>query len=139
MGVDPEKIGPGPERSIAAGAMAPWPEGSKSWRMKMVGTLAKSMGFTLTTPWRRLPAAAREVILYGSGDDEITFKLDGKKSSYKWTGKFEGVVPMLDRRHKESDSIAIRTEIEKYMSVRVCPACGGAPPPPAAPAGAGAP
>jgi excinuclease ABC subunit A len=125
MGVDPEKIVPDPERSIDAGAIAPWPEGSKSWRMKMVGTLARSMGFSLGTPWRRLPAAAREVILYGSGDDEITFKLDGKKSSYKWTGKFEGVVPMLDRRHKESDSIAIRTEIEKYMSVRVCPACGG--------------
>ncbi|HXO30211.1 MAG TPA: excinuclease ABC subunit UvrA [Thermoanaerobaculia bacterium] len=125
MGVDPEKIVPDPERSIDAGAIAPWPEGSKSWRMKMVGTLARSMGFSLGTPWRRLPAAAREVILYGSGDHEITFKLDGKKSSYKWTGKFEGVVPMLDRRYKESDSIAIRTEIEKYMSVRVCPACGG--------------
>ena len=125
MGVDPEKIVPDPERSIDAGAIAPWPEGSKSWRMKMVGTLAKSMGFALTTPWRRLPAAAREVILYGSGDREITFKLDGKKSSYKWTGSFEGVVPMLDRRYKESDSIAVRTEIEKYMSVRVCPACGG--------------
>jgi excinuclease ABC subunit A len=125
MGVDPEKIVPDPERSIDAGAIAPWPEGSKSWRMKMVATLAKSMGFALTTPWRRLPAAAREVILYGSGDREITFKLDGKKSSYKWTGSFEGVVPMLDRRYKESESIAIRTEIEKYMSVRVCPACGG--------------
>jgi excinuclease ABC subunit A len=125
MGVDPDKIVPDPERSIDAGGIAPWPEGSKSWRMKMVATLARSMGFSLTTPWRRLPAAAREVILYGSGEREITFKLSGKRSSYKWTGSFEGVVPMLERRYKETDSTAIRAEIEKYMSVRVCPACGG--------------
>jgi excinuclease ABC subunit A len=125
MGVDPDKIVPDPERSIDAGGIAPWPEGSKSWRMKMVATLAKSMGFSLTTPWRRLPAAARDVILYGSGERELTFKLSGKKSSYKWTGSFEGVVPMLERRYKETDSAAIRTEIEKYMSIRGCPACGG--------------
>jgi excinuclease ABC subunit A len=125
MGVDPEKIVPDPERSIDAGGIAPWPEGSKSWRMKMVATLAQSMGFLLTTPWRRLPAAARDVILYGSGERQLTFKMSGKKSTYKWTGSFEGVVPMLERRYKETDSTAIRAEIEKYMSVRVCPACGG--------------
>jgi excinuclease ABC subunit A len=125
MGVDPEKIVPDPERSIDAGGIAPWPEGSKSWRMKMVATLARSMGFLLTTPWRRLPAAARDVILYGSGEQQLTFKMSGKKSTYKWTGSFEGVVPMLERRYKETDSTAIRAEIEKYMSVRVCPACGG--------------
>jgi excinuclease ABC subunit A len=125
MGVDPEKIVPDPERSIDAGGIAPWPEGSKSWRMKMVATLAQSMGFLLTTPWRRLPATARDVILYGSGERQLTFKMSGKKSTYKWTGSFEGVVPMLERRYKETDSTAIRAEIEKYMSVRVCPACGG--------------
>ncbi|HVT58690.1 MAG TPA: excinuclease ABC subunit UvrA [Thermoanaerobaculia bacterium] len=125
MGVDPDKIVPDHERSIEAGAVAPWPEGSKSWRMRMVETLAKAMGFSLSTPWRRLPPAAREVILQGSGDRELTFKLTGKKSSYKWTGSFEGVVPMLERRYKETDSATIRTEIEKYMSVHSCPACGG--------------
>ncbi|HVT19556.1 MAG TPA: excinuclease ABC subunit UvrA [Thermoanaerobaculia bacterium] len=125
MGVDPDKIVPDPERSIDAGAVAPWPEGSKSWRMKMIQTLAKSMGFSLGTPWRRLPAAAREVILEGSGERELTFKLEGKRSSYRWTGKFEGVVPMLQRRYKETDSAAVRAEIEKYMSVRLCPSCGG--------------
>jgi excinuclease ABC subunit A len=125
MGVDADKIVPDPERSIDAGAIAPWPEGSKSWRMKMVQTLAKSMGFALTTPWHSLPAPAREVILGGSGDREITFKLSGKKSTYKWTGSFEGVMPMLERRYKESDSTAVRAEIEKYMSVRICPSCQG--------------
>ncbi len=125
MGVDPDKIVPDPERSIAAGAIAPWPEGSKSWRMKMVETLSKTMGFSLTTPWKRLPAEARQVILQGSGDRELTFKMSGKRSTYKWTGSFEGVVPMLERRHKETDSAAIHAEIEKYMSVHVCPSCQG--------------
>jgi excinuclease ABC subunit A len=105
--------------------VAPWPEGSKSWRLKMVDTLSKAMGFSLSTPWKKLPAEARRVILQGSGDQELSFNLSGKKSSYSWTGKFEGVIPMLDRRYKETDSIAIRSEIEKYMSVHSCPTCEG--------------
>jgi len=125
MGVDPEKIVPDPERSILAGAVAPWPEGSKSWRLKMVDTLSKAMGFSLSTPWKKLPAEARRVILHGSGDQEISFSLTGKKSSYSWTGKFEGVIPMLARRYKETDSATIRAEIEKYMSVHPCPTCEG--------------
>ncbi|HEX2644434.1 MAG TPA: excinuclease ABC subunit UvrA [Thermoanaerobaculia bacterium] len=125
MGVDPEKIVPDPERSIDAGAVAPWPEGSKSWRMKMVQTLGKQMGFSMNTPWNRLPAEARRVILHGSGNEELTFKLEGKKSSYKWTGSYEGVIPMLERRYKETDSLGVRAEIEKYMSIRTCPSCEG--------------
>jgi excinuclease ABC subunit A len=125
MGVDPDKVVPDPERSILAGAVAPWPEGSKSWRLKMVDTLSKAMGFSLSTPWKKLPAEARQVILQGSGEEELSFNLSGKKSSYSWTGKFEGVIPMLDRRYKETDSVAIRSEIEKYMSVHLCPTCEG--------------
>ena len=115
MGVDPEKIVPDPERSIEAGAVAPWPEGSKSWRIKMVETLARSMGFTLKTPWKKIPAEARQMLLHGSGDQEMSFSLTGKKSSYSWTGTFEGIIPTLERRHRETDSQTIRTEIEKYM------------------------
>jgi excinuclease ABC subunit A len=125
MGVDPDKIVPDPERSIDAGAVAPWPEGSKSWRMKTVETLAKAMGFSLSTPWKKLPAEARRALLQGSGDQEINFSLAGKKSSYSWTGKFEGVIPMLERRYKETDSPGIRAEIEKFMSAQVCPSCHG--------------
>ncbi len=124
MGVDPEKIVPDADRSILAGALAPYPEGSKSWRVKMVDTLAKAMGFSLSTPWKKLPAEARNVLLHGS-KEELKFNLSGKKSSYSWTGSFEGVIPMLERRYKETESPAIRTEIEKYMSVHPCPACHG--------------
>jgi excinuclease ABC subunit A len=125
MGVDPDKIVPDPERSIDAGAVAPWPEGSKSWRMKTVETLAKAMGFSLGTPWKKLPAEGKRALLHGSGDQEINFSLSGKKSSYSWTGKFEGVIPMLERRYKETDSPTIRAEIEKYMSAQTCPSCHG--------------
>src|SRR5262249_36025911 len=84
MGVDVDKIIPAPERSIDAGAVAPWPEGSKSWLMRMVQTLGKAMGFSLGTPWNRLPEAARQAVLHGNGKQELTFKLEGEKSSYKW-------------------------------------------------------
>src|SRR5215207_1996966 len=124
MGVDPDKVVPDPDRSILAGAMAPYPEGSKSCRIKMVDTLATAMGFSLSTPWKKLPADAKRVLLHGS-DKELKFNLSGKKSSYSWTGSFEGVIPMLERRYKETDSAAIRAEIEKYMSVHLCPSCEG--------------
>ena len=124
MGVDPDKVVPDPERSILAGALAPYPEGSKSWRIKMVDTLATAMGFSLATPWKKLPPEAKRVLLHGS-DKELKFNLSGKKSSYSWTGSFEGVIPMLERRYKETESPTIRAEIEKYMSVHPCESCSG--------------
>ena len=124
MGVDQEKVVPDPDRSILAGALAPYPEGSKSWRIKMVDTLATAMGFSLATPWKKLPPEAKRVLLNGS-DKELKFNLTGKKSSYSWTGSFEGVIPMLERRYKETDSPAIRAEIEKYMSIHPCESCNG--------------
>ncbi|MEE8278437.1 MAG: excinuclease ABC subunit UvrA, partial [Thermoanaerobaculia bacterium] len=125
MGVDPEKIIVDPDRAIDAGAIAPWPSGSRSWRMRMVETLARELGFSLSTPWSRLPRQARRTILYGSGDREMTFELSGRRSSYRWRGQYEGVIPLLERRYRETGSAAVRSEIEKYMSVHTCPACEG--------------
>ncbi len=125
MGVDPDKVIADPERSIKAGAIAPWPAGSKSWRMRMITTLARELGFSLDQPWRELPESVREVILGGSGDREMTFELAGKRSSYKWRGSYEGIVPVLERRYRDTSSAGVRAEIEKYMSVTSCPECGG--------------
>ncbi len=124
-GVDEEKVIADPARSISAGAIAPWPSGSKSWRMRMVRTLASELGFSLDTPWRELPAVARQVILHGSGRREMTFELKSKRSSYKWRGNYEGIVPLLERRYRDTDSMSVRNEIEKYMSVHTCPTCEG--------------
>ncbi|HZI63682.1 MAG TPA: excinuclease ABC subunit UvrA, partial [Thermoanaerobaculia bacterium] len=125
MGIDPDKVIADPERSIEAGAIAPWPAGSRSWRMRMIETLGRAMGFSLATAWESLPPKARELVLRGTGDKELTFRWEGKKSSYKWRGSYEGIIPMLERRYKETDSPVVRAEIEKYMSVRTCPACQG--------------
>ncbi len=125
MGVDPEKVVLDPTRSIDAGALALFQPGSKSWRLRMIETLAKAMQFSLRTPWKRLPAKARQVILEGSGEQELEFEFKGRKSSYRWEGRYEGILPMLERRYRETDSSLIRGEIEKYMSVHTCPACHG--------------
>jgi len=123
-GVDADKVIPDPERSIAAGTVAPWGEGSRSWRMQMIEVLAEELGFSLDKPWKKLPESARKAVLYGA-DREMTFQMKGKRSKYEWRGSFEGVIPMLERKHKESESARVRSEIEKYMSVHACPACGG--------------
>ncbi len=125
MGIDAEALVVDPERSIENGALAPWPNGPKSWRLRMLETLARELRFSLADPWRKIPAAARQVILYGSGEREMTFKLEGKRSSYSWRGSYEGLVPSLERRYKETDSAAVRTEIERFMAVRPCEACEG--------------
>ena len=125
MGVDPDKIVVDPERSISAGAVGPWPAGGKSLRAQMVESLAEAIGFSLETPWRRLAEKVRELLLYGSGEREMEFRAQGKRSRYEWRGKFEGIVPRLERRHRETDSASVRDEIERYMSVRTCPDCAG--------------
>ena len=125
MAVDEGRILDDPGRSIAAGVLRPFPTSSSSWRLRMLRTVAKEMGFSLSTPWRDLPEEARQVVLHGSGSREIGFQIKGRRSSYKWRGRYEGVVPMLTRRHSETESAGVRAEIEKYMSVRVCGSCSG--------------
>ena len=125
MAVDLEKVVAHPDRGISAGAIGPWREGSKSWRMQMVRTLAEELGFSLDKPWKKLPRKVRDTLLYGSGDKEMEFKLAGKKSAYSWRGAYEGVIPMLERKHRDTESAGVRAEIEKYMSISTCPDCEG--------------
>lgn len=124
-GVDPEKVVVDPERAISAGAIGPWSSGGQSWRMRMLETLSEELGFSLDTPWNRLPKAVRQAILYGAGEREMAFRVEGRKSAYEWKGKFEGVVPLLDRRYRDTESARVRSEIEQYMSIHTCPTCDG--------------
>ncbi len=125
MGVDADKVVVDPERSIDAGGVGPWRPGSASFYMRMVENLSEEMGFSLETPWNKLPKKVRDLLLFGSGNKEMSFTFKGKRSSYSWQGKFEGLVPRLDRRYRETESASVRAEIEKYMSVNDCPRCGG--------------
>jgi excinuclease ABC subunit A len=125
MGVDPERVVADEERPISAGALGPGPSSSRSWRMRVIRTVLEQMGESFDTPWQDLSEEARQVVLFGSGEQEMTFQVKGKKSSYQWQGSFEGVVPQLERRYRDTDSQAVRTEIEKYMASHPCPACDG--------------
>jgi len=123
--VDLDKVIPDDSKSLAEGAIGPWPSGSNSWRRRMIETIGEEMGFTQETPWRDLPEKAKEVILQGSGGDEMVFTFKGKKSTYSWQGSYEGVIPTLERRHKDTESNSVRSEIEKYMSIDDCQSCQG--------------
>jgi excinuclease ABC subunit A len=121
--VDPEKIIPNPAKSIDDGAIALWKENADNWRLKQITQLAKHFKFKLSTPWEKLPEKAVEVLMYGS-EEKIRYKYEGSDSTYSYTGSFEGLVPMLERRHKEADDDS-REEIERFMTQKVCPDCKG--------------
>jgi excinuclease ABC subunit A len=121
--VDVDKLIRHDDLSIDEGAIAIWKEGAENWRTRQLTNVAKHYRFRLTTPWRDLPEKARNVILYGS-EEKIRFEYSGSESSYQWTSQYEGLVPMLERRYREA-SDDMRDEIERFMSNRKCPDCGG--------------
>ena len=125
MSVDEDKVLDDEKLSISGGVLRPWPAGSKSWRLRMIAAVGRSLGFDLTTPWRELDARARRVILHGTGGAELDFEMSGRRSSYKWRGRYEGVIPTFERRYRETDSPAVRAELEKYMSISPCAGCNG--------------
>ncbi|HYK02374.1 MAG TPA: excinuclease ABC subunit UvrA [Thermoanaerobaculia bacterium] len=122
--VDERKIVPDPSLTLEQGAIALWKEGSDNWRFRQISTLATHYKFKMATPWSKLPEKARNVILYGS-EDKIRFAFQGSESAYSYNGKYEGIIPMLQRRYKESESEDMREEIERFMTPTNCPECHG--------------
>ncbi|HEY6066447.1 MAG TPA: excinuclease ABC subunit UvrA, partial [Thermoanaerobaculia bacterium] len=96
-----------------------------NWRARQMATLAKHYRFRLDQPFSKIPKAARDVILYGSGSDEIRFSWVAEKGTYHWRSSFEGLVPMIERRYRETENPEHRAELEVYMSADPCSACGG--------------
>ncbi|MFH1893006.1 MAG: excinuclease ABC subunit UvrA [Candidatus Zixiibacteriota bacterium] len=128
MEIDPELIVPDENASIAKGAVHPWGSDISNWVRFQLRGLAEHFGFKLSVPWNRLPENVRKAILYGSGKTEINFKYERSsgRGSGEYVGTFEGVVPNLERRYKQTESSGIRSWIEQYMSIKACPLCGGA-------------
>jgi excinuclease ABC subunit A len=122
--VDEKKIIPDTLKSIEDGAISIWKEGAENWRLRQIHTLAKHYKFKLDVAWKSLPEKARNVILQGS-DEKIKFQFSGAESTYSYSGTYEGLVPMLTRRYKESDNDDIREEIERFMTPMDCPECKG--------------
>jgi len=107
--IDPERLVPSPERSLRAGALAPWAGRESTYFRQTLQVLARRHRFSLDTPWSGLRKPVREVILHGEHG-----------------GGFEGVVATLERRYRETTSEEVRAEIAQFMAERPCPACGGA-------------
>jgi len=122
---DPDRLVVAPEKSIPDGAIAILKPGSTSWRTRQMATLAKHYRFRLDQPFSKIPKPARDVILYGSGEDEIRFSWVAEKGEYHWRSSFEGLVPMIERRYRETENPEHRAELELYMSAEPCPACAG--------------
>jgi len=127
MYFDPELIVPNPDLSIRAGAIVPWAKRvSSALFYEMLRSLSRHYQFDLNTPWKKLPQKVKDLILYGSGNEEIEFSLQLEDRVWKDKRVFEGLIPNLDRRFQETDSEAIREELQRYMNIRACPKCNGA-------------
>ncbi|MFN8179855.1 MAG: excinuclease ABC subunit UvrA [bacterium] len=124
MSVDPELVIPDPELSLAAGAIHPWRDVTSSWHRTMLRSLAGALGFGLDVPWKRLSARAKKIILFGS-TEEIDFKWEGRRSSGTYRAPFDGVVPSLERRYRQTENDRTRALIERYMRRVPCSECDG--------------
>ncbi|KKM10518.1 excinuclease ABC subunit A [Clostridiales bacterium PH28_bin88] len=125
--VDPDLVIPDPRLSLAQGAVVPWAGSTGMYYPMILRSLAEHLGFSLDTPVNRLAPEHLHAILHGTVGEKITIRhvtAAGREHTYQ--APFEGVIPYLARRYKESQSDYAREEIEQYMSARLCPACKGA-------------
>jgi len=125
MVIDPELVVPDPRLSIRDGALKPWEKRSSVYFHQMLDTISSHFKFKLSTPFQKLPKKIRDVLLFGSGDEPIKyyFEKDGRKQFY--TDTFDGIIPDLKRRYRETDSASTREEITRYMRPLSCQTCGG--------------
>jgi len=128
MEIDPDLAIPNKELSIAEGAIRPWARsGSMSpWYTSMLMSIARKLGFSVHVPVKNLTPEQLDIILYGSGSRLVTIRHETQLGGiYQYDTHFEGVIPNLERRFRETESEYIRYEIERYMTTRPCPACHG--------------
>ncbi len=111
--------------SIAEGGIAPWGTVDGAWHQNVTEALAKTYKFDLRAPFRKLTKRARNIMLHGTGDDRITVRVDRRSGTGRLSTRFEGVIPWLNRRYRETGSEGVRRWIESFMSIAPCPACDG--------------
>jgi excinuclease ABC subunit A len=122
---DPEKIVANPHLSLAGGAVRGW-DRRNAYYFQLIQSLARHAKFDIEAPYESLPQKIKNLVLFGSDDEQIEFKyLDGKGGTLKRKHAFEGIVKNLERRYRETESATVREELAKYRSSRACPECGG--------------
>jgi excinuclease ABC subunit A len=126
---DAERVVAFPTLSLASGAVKGW-DRRNPYTFSLLESVAGHYGFDVEAPWESLPATAQQVLLQGSGQEDIAFiyqaeSASGKKRQVKRHHPFEGILPNLQRRYKETDSAAVREDLARYMAAKPCPACEG--------------
>ena len=122
---DEDKVIQDAKLSLAEGAIRGWDK-RNVYYFHMLSSLAKHYGFSVDTPWAKLKAKQKEAILYGSGEEEIAFNyVNDRGDVYKRTHTFEGVLPNMERRYRDTESSSVREELAKYLSSQHCPECAG--------------
>ncbi|MCK4176774.1 excinuclease ABC subunit UvrA [Aciditerrimonas ferrireducens] len=125
--VDPDLVVPDPSKSLAEGALVPWVGGRSRWFDRLIEAVAEASGFSLDTPWEKLRAQDRRVLLYGTGQRLVALRYRNRFGRQREHAvPFEGIVPWLRRRHAEATSEAVREWAEGFMRQVACSACGGA-------------
>ncbi|MFQ6548264.1 excinuclease ABC subunit UvrA [Aestuariibius sp. 2305UL40-4] len=122
---DERLVVPDQALKIADGALAPWRKGKSPYFLQTIEALAKHYKFRKDAKWKDLPEKIQQVFLYGSGDEEIQFRYDEGGRVYQVKRTFEGVIPNMERRYRETDSSWVREEFERYQNNRPCGTCHG--------------
>ena len=122
---DDRLVVPDAALKVEDGAIAPWRKGKSPYFLQTIEALAKHYGFDKKARWKDLPDKAQQVFLYGSGEEEIPFRYDEGGRVYSVTRSFEGVIPNMERRYRETDSAWVREDFEQYQNNRPCGACHG--------------
>jgi len=125
MQIDPDLVVPDGRLTLRGGAIAPWAKSTSPYYGQTLEALGRHFDFPVSKPWDELPEKARDIILYGTGDEAVRFAYDDGLRSYEVKKPFEGVVNNLQRRWKETESDWAREEIGRFMSETPCGACGG--------------
>jgi excinuclease ABC subunit A len=125
LAFDADMVVPDKDKTLHKGAVAPWSRGPSPLYTQTLQALARHYGFSMDEPWWKLPDQAKQVILYGSGDEKIRFIYDDNARRYEVNKTFEGVLPNLERRWRETDSSWVREELGRFQSETPCEACGG--------------
>ena len=125
LNVDPNLVIPDERKSIADGAIEPWAKSSTLYYAQTLASISKHYGFSLDEKWKKLPKKIKDVILYGSDEEEIKFNYDDGYEKYSHKKTFEGVINNLERRFLESDSEWKREAIAEYQSDSACESCNG--------------
>jgi len=123
---DPELIVPDPGLSLREGAIAPWASRQSIYYQQLLDAICQHYRVDVYSPYKNLPHKVQEVFLHGSGEESIKFYFEREDHRHYYKRPFEGVIPSLERRYRETESYMIREEIEKFLSLQACPSCKGA-------------